>query len=240
MQDSSPQNFESVFRMKDGRLRKGLMSATLIDIGGEPHLLTVSRDITDIENTKEALKATEERYEELIRNAPNGIVVVNKTGFITMVNPAFLNTTGYSKEEVIGKHFTKYQGFRSGNIARYVKIFTEIIAGKVPSEGIEIEWKHKNGTIGFAEVNISLLHSQGHVSGLQAMITDTSDRVRMMRELRSSENQYRSSMDAIQDAIYVINSDNRIVLANRALKQFLERSSGRCFGQTIPGSISLY
>jgi PAS domain S-box-containing protein len=223
MLDNKPQNIESTFRTKDGRLRKGLVAAALIDIGGDPHLLTVSRDITDIEFTREALKDTEKRYEELIRNAPNGIVVVNKTGYITMANPAFLNTSGYSKEEVIGKHFTRYQGFRVKEIPKYIKIFTEIIAGKVPSEGIEIEWKHKNGTIGFAEVKISLLHSQGQISGLQAMITDTSDRVRMLRELRSSEVQYRSSMDAMMDAICVINKDYRIVLANHALRQILQR-----------------
>ena len=223
LQDSRAQNIESVFRMKDGRLRKGLMAATLIDIGGEPHLLTVSRDITEYEETREALRATEERYEELIRSAPNGIVVVDKTGFITMVNPAFIRTTGYNKEEIIGKHFTKYQGFKVKNISKYVKLFAELIAGKVPPEGVEIEWKHKNGSIGFAEVHLSLLYRQGHVTGLQAIITDTSEKVRILKELKLSEVYYRSSMDAMTDAVFVINNDGRIILANHALKLAMER-----------------
>lgn len=39
-------NLEAIFRLKDGNVRAGLMSATLIEIDGERHILSITRDIT--------------------------------------------------------------------------------------------------------------------------------------------------------------------------------------------------
>ena len=39
-------NLEAIFRLKDGTVRTGLMSATLIEIDGERHILSITRDIT--------------------------------------------------------------------------------------------------------------------------------------------------------------------------------------------------
>ncbi|KPJ98567.1 MAG: hypothetical protein AMJ60_07815 [Desulfobacterales bacterium SG8_35] len=39
-------NLEADFRMKDGAIKTGLMSANLIHLQGEPHILSITRDIT--------------------------------------------------------------------------------------------------------------------------------------------------------------------------------------------------
>ncbi|MBI3525123.1 MAG: diguanylate cyclase [Betaproteobacteria bacterium] len=45
--DGAVSNFEARFRSKDGGVRYGLMSATIIEIEGEPHILSITRDITE-------------------------------------------------------------------------------------------------------------------------------------------------------------------------------------------------
>jgi PAS domain S-box-containing protein len=53
-------NLEAQFRMKDGTLKTGLMSASIIDLYGEPHILNITRDITDrkqAEREKEKLES---------------------------------------------------------------------------------------------------------------------------------------------------------------------------------------
>jgi len=59
------QGFEARFRAKDGDIRHGSMSATMIDIDGVPHILSFTQDITERVRMQEALKAAKEIAEEL-------------------------------------------------------------------------------------------------------------------------------------------------------------------------------
>ncbi|MEA2625563.1 MAG: hypothetical protein QOD06_1608 [Candidatus Binatota bacterium] len=56
-------NREATVRVKDGTLRFGLASATLVEHGGERLLLTFFRDITDRKRAEEALRDSRERLE---------------------------------------------------------------------------------------------------------------------------------------------------------------------------------
>jgi len=49
------ENFESTFRKKGGGKLIGLVSGRLIKVGGEPHVLSITRDITDRKRTEEAV-----------------------------------------------------------------------------------------------------------------------------------------------------------------------------------------
>jgi len=49
-------NIEFLFRAKNGQLINGLMSASIIDYLGEPHALTITRDITERKVAEEKIK----------------------------------------------------------------------------------------------------------------------------------------------------------------------------------------
>jgi len=46
-------NLESRFLLKDGSYRVALMSAAIIRLNGEPHILSITRDITDVKKTEQ-------------------------------------------------------------------------------------------------------------------------------------------------------------------------------------------
>ncbi len=52
-------NFEAKFRMKDGAVKDGLMSASVIELNGEPHIISITRDITDRKKADEILRLSE-------------------------------------------------------------------------------------------------------------------------------------------------------------------------------------
>jgi two-component system cell cycle sensor histidine kinase/response regulator CckA len=56
------ENLEAGFRMKDGSVKFGLMSATIIDLDGDPHILNITRDNTE---RKQAEIAVKKKVEEL-------------------------------------------------------------------------------------------------------------------------------------------------------------------------------
>ncbi len=60
-------NLEAVFRSKDGTLKTALMSARIIMINNVPHILSITRDITERKNSEEKIKALLKEKELLIK-----------------------------------------------------------------------------------------------------------------------------------------------------------------------------
>jgi len=59
--DGKVDNLEANFRKKDGAIVRGLMSASVININGIPHIFNVTKDITASRQAEEEKKALEER-----------------------------------------------------------------------------------------------------------------------------------------------------------------------------------
>jgi len=57
------ENLESLFRCKDGSLKTALMSARIINIKNEPHILSITRDISERKQYEENLKTKNEELE---------------------------------------------------------------------------------------------------------------------------------------------------------------------------------
>jgi PAS domain S-box-containing protein len=61
------ENMEAPLRMKDGRIIDGLMSARMLDIGGVPNILLITRDITEWSRAREQIKASLAEKEVLLK-----------------------------------------------------------------------------------------------------------------------------------------------------------------------------
>ena len=76
------------------------------------------RDITERIKTEKALKDSEERFQILFNKAPLGYQSLDFDGHFIEVNQQWLDTLGYTREEVIGKWFGDFlspdyqEGFR--------------------------------------------------------------------------------------------------------------------------------
>ncbi len=103
MQDGKVENLESLFRCKDGSLKTGLMSARILTIKNQPHILSITRDITEKKQVEEQLKTSEHRYRSIFDNAADGILIGNNQGIITDTNISMSELTGYSREELLGQ-----------------------------------------------------------------------------------------------------------------------------------------
>jgi len=63
--DGEVRNLEAAFRTNGGDIRYGLMSASLLDLDGVAHILSVTYDMTDRKLMEKALKDSEKKYREL-------------------------------------------------------------------------------------------------------------------------------------------------------------------------------
>lgn len=93
-------DFEVKFRLKSGETRVMLWSAEVIEIEGQKCILSVCQDITGRKRMEESLRQSEEKYQLLVDNANEGIVV-SQDLTIKFANPKAARITGYSTEELL-------------------------------------------------------------------------------------------------------------------------------------------
>ncbi len=127
--DGRVENLEAAFKGKDGNIRIGLMSATLIDLNGAPHILSITRDVTDRKKMENQLQQSETRYRELIDLAPDGILLGSADGIIIGANSRMLSLSGRSLNELVGLNIEVL--FTSDELSRVPFRYDLLMKGKV-------------------------------------------------------------------------------------------------------------
>ncbi len=90
---------ESQHRRKDGSIYPVEVSLTPVTLGRE-YLLVVVRDITE----RKLADQFQARLATAVEQAAEAIVITDTLGTIVYANPAFENTTGYTRAEAIGQN----------------------------------------------------------------------------------------------------------------------------------------
>lgn len=93
---------------KTGEIRWIIESVTSIKYRNKKAVLGYFMDHTEYERAKEALSLSEDKFRKAFRSSPDWFVISTlQDGFYIDVNEAFLRTTGYDREEVIGHTSTE-------------------------------------------------------------------------------------------------------------------------------------
>ena len=157
---SQVQLFETEIYSKDGsRVSVAVNSSPLLKDGQIVGFQGILRDITEHTRMIEALRMSEERWRSLVDVAPDGILTMNMKGVITWVNEGFLRLTGYPREEIVGKHFSKLNTIRARDIPGYLKMFAQVLRGRLP-RSFEYSYVHSDGSTRWAEGSLQPAHGQ--------------------------------------------------------------------------------
>jgi len=229
----------SEFRLAlpDGTVRTVQSSSSVIEYSGKTSTLAFLRDITERKRIETELQDSEERWRSLVELAPDGIMTVDLKGFITMINDAFVKLTGFSREEIVGKHFTRLGTLRARDIPIYVKLFASLVKGDIPPS-YEFIFKRKDGSERWAEMQLRLIETAEKKRELLAVVSDVSERKRMEEELKQysehleelvqekttelsvSEERLRSFMASAPDAFTLYDSELNCLDVNEALLKY--------------------
>lgn len=100
------QNQQAAFLRKDGNERMALISAKIIHLGEVPHLISVTRDITDRNRAEEAQRRTQELFSLFLRHSPIYAFIKEVTATESRVLQAsdnYQEMVGISGRDMVGK-----------------------------------------------------------------------------------------------------------------------------------------
>jgi len=140
---SSPYLYRAVD--KEGELKWIIESVTSISYNDRPAILGYFMDYTEREHANEALARSEEKFHKAFRSSPDWIVISTlEDGFYIDVNEAFLETTGYRREEVIGRTSVEL-GIWADPEQR--KEMVEVLREQEKVRNLEAKFRMKSGEI---------------------------------------------------------------------------------------------
>jgi len=173
------------------------------------------------------LSENEEKFKKIFEGASDGIIYLDNFGIILYINENALQFSGFSREEVVGKHFTKMEIFLARDLPEILKYFSGSF--KRNKVIMEVTIQNKKGQNITLECSGTRLKEGGENAGIVVIARDVTERKRMEEALLESEENYRSLIGDIQDGVFVI-QDERIQFANDAFTTIVGYSAKEAVG----------
>ena len=231
-------NFETVHRRANGSLYPVEIHLQLLSQSEHPVFLAAILDITERKRVEEALRQSEERFRLLFDKAPLGYQSLDSEGRFIDVNQAWLDTLGYSHDEVLGRWFGDFlapdfvEGFR-----KRFPIFKA--AGQIHSE---FEMLHKNGARLYIAFEGRIGYDpDGGFKQTHCILQDITARKqaetaqkRAEEKLIDSETRYRRLFEAARDGILILDAETGVVTdVNPFLLEMLGFSQAEICGKEL-------
>ena len=188
MQHGSVRDREVVRRTLGGREVTLSISLTHVSIGGEGHVLTTIRDVTDRKKAERDLEESEERFRSLFEHSPIAVFFSAPDGSVTAANPAACAMFGYGEQELIA--LGRSGIFDVGDVRLERALEERAVTGRI--QGVELTAVRKGGERFPVEVDSTIIPTEPPRTFV--MLRDITERKRMEEELRLSEAEARETV----------------------------------------------
>ena len=208
----SVKDFEVTLQKKDGTKIYTLTTATvwLAHDGSILGYRGIARDITQQKQTLEALRVSEEKWRSLTETAPCVIMTVQRDGTIQFLN----RTVGkHTPENTIGTKVWEYVPPDHHRVMQ--KAIEHVFQTGLPV-GYEVLGAGPEGPASaWYMTQLGPIVKDGHVVAVTMASTDITEIKNVHEELRESEAQKKAILDASIDRIRLVDTDMRIIWANK-------------------------
>jgi len=167
----------------------------------------------------EALRQSEEKYRNILKNIEDGYYEVDLAGNLTFFNDSLCRLYGYSKEELMGMNYRQYTDKETAK--NVFQAYNKVYKTGEPTK--EFNWQaiRKDGTKTYAELSISLKKdASGNAIGFQGIIRDITERKRAEDALRNSEKYFKEITENSSDIIIITDKNGDVKYCSRSVERF--------------------
>lgn len=183
---SNPKINKWRIRTKSGDYLTGEFYSTLnIKENKVVGLVGVGRDITDLEQTKNAIKDSEQKYQDIVEKAGIAILVDDRDGNFKYFNKKFLEIFGYTEDEI--KKESIQTLVHPDDVGMVWAFHKNRIEGREVKTRYEFRGVRKGGSTIHLEVDAVALTEGDNIIGTRSYIWDITERKKTEEALQHSQ-----------------------------------------------------
>lgn len=245
LEQGTPYNIEyQVVRRSDGEIRhiNEICECVKDKSGKVDHLLGMVHDITERKCTQEALSNSERRLADIINFLPDATFAIDIDGKIIAWNRAVEEMTGVRAEDMIGRGDYEYAIPFHGKkqpmligLVLHPHEYDEQLHSLFIREGNTILGEAYNSLLGvFWWGKASPLYDpEGNVVGAIESVRDITNNKLAERELRRSEEKYRSLVENTSDWVWEVDENYALTYTSPRVHDILGYDAEEIIGQTL-------
>ena len=178
---------------------------------------------------EDKLRFEEQRFRAFVEHSSDMIVLVNREGVITYVNPAIENILGFKPEERIGAN--GFEIIHPDDIKALADAFLTLSSDtNSPVIKGELRLRHKDGSWRTLEAVGSNQANNNVVEYIIINYRDITERKQAEELLRQSEEKYRTLLESVQEGYFELDVAGNFTFFNNALCRIYNYSQEELMG----------
>lgn len=175
-------------------------------------------DVTERRKAEEHSTVLKDKFKRLFDTTMDGVLFVDSGGKIELANQAAATILGYQNPQEIMNILV---------VTHYVdpedrKVLFERLLKGGSINNYELKLKKKDDTPVYVKAAIDIHKDpSGNILASEAIFTDITEHKKITKQLRESENKYRTIIDTMTDAVEVIGFDGKNIDVNKAAVEAL-------------------
>ena len=191
-----------------------------VDYGGRRLIFASARDITEQKRIEGALRESEERFRSAFENAYTGVALVSLDNRYLRANRVFCEMLGYSEEELLSKK--SFEITHAEDLENSRQRSARLLSGEAEAVSLEKRYVRKDGQTVWATSDVSLVRdAEGAPSHYVTHCQDITERKRVEKALRESEERFRTLVRYGSDVISILEFDGTIRYESPATERVL-------------------
>jgi PAS domain S-box-containing protein len=213
-------NFETKFLSKNGNIVNGIMSSSLIDLDGVPHILSIIKDITIQNKAKEALAKEQFLIKALLDHLSDHVYFKDRDSRFIRINKSLALSFGLD-DPALAEGKTDFDFFTREHAQQAFEDEQAIIRTGQLLNTEEKETHPNRPDTWVSTIKLPLTDNNGNIIGTFGISRDVTKRKQAEEELAQEQYLMRTLMDNLPDHIYFKDHESHFLRVNKALAQFL-------------------
>lgn len=160
-------------------------------------------DVTEKLRAERLLRESEERFKGLVENTVDWVWEMDPEFRYTYASPHCLELFGYTPEELVGR--SAFDFMTPADVERTKRETADLFAERRPMLNFETTFVHRSGRTVVTETNATpFFDADGRYRGYRGIDRDVTERNRITRALRESEEKFRTVFGSVTEGIFLI------------------------------------